>query len=153
MESTTSGDCTQCRVCHPFYTRLCPPATHKEGLFSCTVTCRQFRNMTFAPRNSPPQGRQPHASQLSCHSLSRITQAKKDGKYFFTKIPAKFRRFADFDIRVKSRLPRQVYLPVGIRLYDPPHMEREAMLKAARECGMWGAKRQWRLFGTDRRGA
>jgi hypothetical protein len=24
---------------------------------------------------------------------------------------------------------------------------------APRECGMWGAKRQWRLFGTDRSGA
>ena len=34
-------------------------------------------------------------------------------------------------------IPRQVHLPAGTRLYDPPHMTREAVLKAPRECGMW----------------
>ena len=41
------------------------------------------------------------------------------------------------DIRAKSLFTRQVYLLVGTRLYGPPHMEREAVLKAPRECGMW----------------
>ena len=37
----------------------------------------------------------------------------------------------------KAFPPLQACLQMGERLYDPPHMEREVVLKAPRECGMW----------------
>ena len=47
--STTSGDCTHLRVCLSifYHTR------HPWMVFwTCTVTCRQFSNLTFAPRKT-----------------------------------------------------------------------------------------------------
>ena len=35
-------------------------------------------------------------------------------------------------IRVISMIPRKACLPAGIRLHDPPHMEREAVHKVQR---------------------
>ena len=62
--STTSGDCTLLRVCRIYPTRVCPLQIH-----CCdTVTCRQFLNLTFAPRKTCHIRQQPRASLLSCHS-------------------------------------------------------------------------------------
>ena len=50
--STTSGDCTHFRACLLYFTRknYLPVGL----LLTCTVTCRQFSNMTFAPRKTHP---------------------------------------------------------------------------------------------------
>ena len=48
------------------------------------------------------------------------------------------------------RPPLQACLQVGDGLYGAPHMRREAVLKAPRECGMWerreSAKRETALI-------
>ena len=52
-----------------------------------TVTCRQFPNLTFAPRKTCHHvftcQQQPLASQLSCHSSLSITNQRAYCKYFF----------------------------------------------------------------------
>ena len=52
-----------------------------------TVTCRQFPNLTFAPRKTCHHvftcQQQPLASQLSCHSSLSITNHRPYCKYFF----------------------------------------------------------------------
>ena len=47
-----------------------------------TVTCRQFPNLTFAPRNTCYVKQQPHASSLSCHSSLSIQDTFSFCNYF-----------------------------------------------------------------------
>ena len=49
-----------------------------------TVTCRQFPNLTFAPRNTCYVKQQPHASSLSCHSSLSIQDIFLVLQLFFT---------------------------------------------------------------------
>ena len=51
-----------------------------------TVTCRQFPNLTFAPRKTCHHWQQPHASTLSCHSFFSIYDVIHICKVFLQKI-------------------------------------------------------------------
>ena len=85
--STTSGDCTRTRVCPNDYT---PYFYNLRSRYSNrTVTCRQFPNLTFAPRKTCHHAayrtrQQPRASQLSCHSVTSITNTSIYCKRFFS---------------------------------------------------------------------
>ena len=80
--STTSGDCTLSRVCPGLTRRFCSLA---DSIFG-TVTCRQFPNLTFAPRKTCIE-----CSNLTLHSyhataILSINQGLWDCKYFFCEI-------------------------------------------------------------------
>ena len=64
-----------------------------------------------------------HRQPCVCFVLQKPVKQEKD--------------MIEYDIRVKRSIPTHVYMYVGIRPWDPPHMEREVeiYLHESAECG------------------
>lgn len=93
--STTSGDCTLTHV-FPIIHMSIKLLLHSH-LFYCTVTCRQFLNLTFAPRKTLTIVRQPHASQLSMSQQLQVYIIFQSlASLFFKKAPKKMPKLFHF---------------------------------------------------------
>ena len=77
------------RTSHVVARRSClsSPEPHiQRAVVIRTVTCRQFPNLTFAPRKTCHLRQQPLASLLSCHSFFSISEASIFFKPFLRNI-------------------------------------------------------------------
>ena len=83
-----------------------------------TVTCRQFPNLTFAPRKTRHSRRQPRASLLSCHSSLSISERTQNCKYFFCFFSS---TIFFFFILVFSHVYMFDYWSIHFLLYFPFH--------------------------------
>ena len=66
----------------PLYLNMFPNVTYKISN-CCTVTCRQFPNLTFAPRKTCHQGSNLTLHSYQCHSSCYYTPTQKVLQAFF----------------------------------------------------------------------